>query len=316
MSPVRGRPQARLAFLPRGRSTQMAKARDRQRGDEPQAPGSDAVSCNAPSPGSAGHSSFGVGWDDRSAGLGPLLGPGSSVLVGLGGPIGMGLDSHMQAGCLPTQVPSSQRPRPWADSGPPGTAHPAPLTPTLCRCHSTAHGQPATVRHAALPLRLGGQPSHASGPSVLGPGAVGPRPRQPSPQLGKAATHRHVSGTHTCFSPALSQRPDRDTTPGHHPRHATRSWDLPSSPEHVRCMSTPISVCMRLCACMDILDCSSHRGLTHPLPPHLHILDMCPPPHPFCLSIPKWSRDKPRGDHGAPAPEEPSTPLSPPSGRN
>lgn len=148
--------------------------------------------------------------------LGPPFswGPEAQSWLGFGGPIGMGLDSHMQAGCLPPKFPAARGHapgRPW-----PGQAQhsPAPLTPTPCRCHGTAHGQPATVRHAALPLRLGGQPSHASGPSVLGGrGRWDPAPRQPSPQLGKAATHRHASGTHTCFSPAaLTETRQRDNS--------------------------------------------------------------------------------------------------------
>lgn len=67
----------------------------------------------------------------------------------------MGLGSYMQAGCPPTQVPSSQRPGPWATLAQPGTAQPA----TPCRCFGTAHRQLATVRHAALPLGLSGQPA-------------------------------------------------------------------------------------------------------------------------------------------------------------
>jgi hypothetical protein len=217
MSPVRGRPQARLAFLPRGRSTQMAKARDRQRGD---------VAAGAwlwtlphamrPSPGSADTQASGVGWDDRQLAWAPLLlGPGSSVLVGLlGGPSGWDWTVTCRLGA---SHPSSQQPEatPLGDPGPARhSTAPPPLTPTPCRCHSTAHGQPATVRHAALPLRLGGQPSHASGPSVLGGrGQWDPAPRQPSPQLGKAATHRHASGTHTCFSPAaLTETRQRDNS--------------------------------------------------------------------------------------------------------
>lgn len=175
-------------------------------------------------------------------------GPEAQSWLGFGGPIGMGLDSHMQAGCLPPKFPAARGHtpgRPWPSQA---QHSPAPATPTPRRRHGTAHEQPATVRHAALPLRLGGQPSHASGPSVLGgQGLWDTAPRQPSPQLGKAATHRHASGTHTCFSPAALTE-TRQTNPRPYPRHATRSWDLPSSPEHVRCMSTPIPVCMRLCA--------------------------------------------------------------------
>ena len=50
-SPVRGRPQAWLAFLPWGRSTQMAKARDQQMGRRGRRRlALDSASCNAPQP--------------------------------------------------------------------------------------------------------------------------------------------------------------------------------------------------------------------------------------------------------------------------
>lgn len=193
----------------------------------------------------------------------------------------MGLDSHMQAGCLPPEFPAARGHAPGRPWPRPGTAQPRR---SPCKCHGTAHGQPATVRHAALPLRLGGQPSHASGPSVLvGQGQWDPAPRQNQAlQLGKAATHRHASGTHTCFSPAAltetRQRDDPQAPP-------QTCYQVPGPAKFPRactmyenthpCVHAPLCACVR--ACMYILHCSSHRGLTHPLPSSLHILQ---PQHP------------------------------------
>ena len=77
----------------------------------------------------------------------PLLGP-SSVLVGGEGDGGLAATCRLGASHRSFQQLEA---RPLAQ---PGTAQPS----TPCRRHGTAHGQPATVRHAALPLRVGSQP--------------------------------------------------------------------------------------------------------------------------------------------------------------
>lgn len=217
----------------------------------------------------------------------------------------------------PTQVPSSQRPRPWATLARPGTAQPRPPSRPP-RADATAQHTGSLPQSDMPPCLSGwvGSPAMLLAPLSWGAGGSGTLPPDNQAHSWVKQPHTDTRQAHTPASPQrLSQRPDRETTPGHHPRHATRSWDLPSSPEHVRCMSTPIPVCMRLCACMDILDCSSHRGLTHPLPPHLHILDMCSP-HPLASASPNGAETNPVAVTTVPCPRGTSTPLSPPSGRN
>ena len=187
MSPVRGRPQARLAFLPRGRNTQMAKARDRQRGDV--AAGAwlwTLPHATCPSPGSADTQASGVGWDDRQLAWAPLLlGPGSSVLVGLWGAHRDGTGQSHAGWVPPTQVPSSQRPRPWATLARPGTAQPRPphahpvqmpRHSTWAACHSQTCRPASQVGWAAQPCFWPLCPG--------GPGAVGPCPPTTKPTAG------------------------------------------------------------------------------------------------------------------------------------
>lgn len=188
MSPVRGRPQARLAFLPRGRSTQMAKARDRQRGDV--AAGAwlwTLPHATRPSPGSADTQASGVGWDDRQLAWAPLLlGPGSSVLVGLlGGPSGWDWTVTCRLGA---SHPSSQQPEatPLGDPGParhstappPPHAHPVqmPQHSTRAACHSQTCRPASQVGWAAQPCFWPLCPG--------GPGAVGPCPPTTKPTAG------------------------------------------------------------------------------------------------------------------------------------
>ena len=281
----------------------------------------DSASCNAPQPWLRSHlklwgrGGVAVSWLCPPPPGAQKLSPGGV----LGEPLGMGLDSHMQAGCLPPEFPAARGHAPGQPWPRPGTAQ--PRRPP-CRCHGAAHGQPATVRHAALPLRLGGQPSHASGPSVLvGRGQWDPAPPQNRAlQLGKAATHRHASGTHTCFSPeALTETRQRDDSqappqtcyqvpgPAKFPRACTMYENTHP------CVHAPVCACVR--ACMYILHCIAHRGLTHPLPSSLHIPDMCPPHPPASASL-----NGAETNHVAvatvPCPRGTSSSPSPPSGRN
>lgn len=182
----------------------------------------------------------------------------------------------------PTRVPSSPRPRPWATLAPArhSTAPPLPVQmprhSTRAACHSQTCRPASQVGWAAQPCFWPLCPG--------GPGAVGSRspPQNQALQLGKAATHRHASGTHTCFSPAAltetRQRDDPQAPP-------QTCYQVPGPAKFPRactmyenthpCVHAPLCACVR--ACMYILHCSSHRGLTHPLPSSLHILQ---PQHP------------------------------------
>lgn len=175
-------------------------------------------------------------------------GPEAQSWWGSGGAPRDGIGQSHAGWVPPTRVPSSPRPRPWATLAPArhSTALPLPVQmprhSTRAACHSQTCRPASQVGWAAQPCFWPLCPG--------GPGAVGSRsPPKTKPCSWVKQPHTDTRQAHTPASPQrLSQRPDRGTTPRPHPRHATRSRDLPSSPEHVRCMRTPIPVCMRLCA--------------------------------------------------------------------
>lgn len=191
----------------------------------------------------------GAGWGGRQLACAPLLlRPRSSVLVGLwGGPSGWDWTVTCRLGA---SHPSSQQPEatPLGDLGP-GQAQHSPAAP---RANATAQHTGSLPQSDMPPCLSGwvGSPAMLLAPlSWWARGSGIPLPPKTKPCSWVKQPHTDTRQAHTPASPQrLSQRPDRGTTPRPHPRHATRSRDLPSSPEHVRSMRTPIPVCMRLCA--------------------------------------------------------------------
>lgn len=225
----------------------------------------------------------GAGWGGRQLACAPLLlRPRSSVLVGLwGGPSGWDWTVTCRLGA---SHPSSQQPEatPLGDLGP-GQAQHSPAAP---RANATAQHTGSLPQSDMPPCLSGwvGSPAMLLAPLswwARGSGIPLP-PQNQALQLGKAATHRHASGTHTCFSPAAltetRQRDDPQAPP-------QTCYQVPGPAKFPRactmyenthpCVHAPLCACVR--ACMYILHCSSHRGLTHPLPSSLHILQ---PQHP------------------------------------
>lgn len=128
----------------------------------------------------------GVGWGGRQLACAPLLlGPGSSVLVGLWGAHRDGTGQSHAGWVPPTQIPSSQRPHPWATLAQPGTAQPNPCHPhpaqmprhsTRAACHSQTCRPASQVGWTAQPCFWPLCPG--------GPGAVGPCPLTTKPAAG------------------------------------------------------------------------------------------------------------------------------------